>query len=377
MKLVNTKIVFVTPYFYPHPGGLETYVYNIARGLSRDYGWDVVVITSNDDKREKRIETIDKMRVYRLPVLFRISNTPINPLWYFYIKTIIRVEKPNLVNAHGPVPFIADVAARAVGSIPFVLTYHAGTMNKHRFIPDIPIMLYEKFILPFMANKAQKIICPSQFVKNTTMASHGDKTTVIHPGVDLSLFEPSMGANRENNTVLFVCRHANMFRMKGFNYLVEAVTSLPHTSLRVIGEKINIVTTNVEFIGLKKGKALVREIQNCGVLVLPSLPDVESFGMVLLEAMACKKPVIGTQSGGIPEIITDGVDGFIVPPRNSIALENAITKVLSDRTLSRRMGEKGYEKVQRYFTWDSQVKLSNNLFLSVLQSKPKKENIVH
>lgn len=377
MEPVNTKIVFVTPYFYPHPGGLETYVYNIARGLSKDYGWDVVVITSNDDRREKRIETIDGLKVYRLPVLFRISNTPINPLWHFYIRTILKVERPDLVNAHGPVPFIADVSARAVDSIPFVLTYHAGTMKKNRTIPDILIMLYEKLILPFMANKAQKIICPSQFVKNTTMAFYRDKTTVIHPGVDLSLFEPSMGANKENNTVLFVCRHANMLRMKGFNYLVEAVTNLPHTSLRVIGEKSNIMNTNVKFIGIKKGMALVREIQNCGVLVLPSLPDVESFGMVLLEAMACKKPVIGTQSGGIPEIITNGVDGFIVPPKNSIALESAITKVLSDRTLSRKMGEEGYKKIQRYFTWDSRVKLSNSLFLSVLQSKPKKDNIVH
>src|SRR3989344_8783646 len=108
------KIMFVTPYFYPKIGGLENYAYNIAKGLKKKYDWEVVVVTSNHEQPHKyKEEKIDGMKVYRLPRWFKVSNTPINPMWYFMIKKIIKKERPNIINAHTPVPFMADMAAMA------------------------------------------------------------------------------------------------------------------------------------------------------------------------------------------------------------------------------------------------------------------------
>ena len=100
-----------------------------------------------------------------------------------------------------------------------------------------------------------------------------------------------------------------------------------------------------------KIEKLVEEMNKCHVLVLPSLAQMEAFGMVFIEAMACKTPIIGTKIGGIPEVISNNKDGFLVPPSNADALKQAIKKIISNKDLAKRMGENGYVKVHKIFTW--------------------------
>ena len=129
MKDNKVKLLLVTPYFPPHPGGLEAYAFNIAQGLMQTYNYEVVVVTSNPNGKKQIIEDYCGIKVYRLPIMLRISNTPINPLWYVTLKRIVRAEKPDIINSHQPVPFIGDLTASLTGNIPFVLTYHSGTMR--------------------------------------------------------------------------------------------------------------------------------------------------------------------------------------------------------------------------------------------------------
>ena len=367
----KNKLLLVTPYFYPQQGGLQNYAFNIAKGLIKDYGWDVVVVTSNENNKEKKVETIDKIKVYRLPLLFKISNTPINPFWYFDIKNIIKIEKPDIVNAHGPVPFIADVSALAAGSIPFVMTYHSGTMKKNRFLPDILIGLYENVFLKFTIKKATKIILASNFVKRTMLKKYSYKSIVINPGVDTSIFKPLNIRKKSENTVLFICRYANMHKMKGLDTILEAMKTLPYAKLRIIGEKGKMKGKNIEYVGIKTGNDLVEEMQNSSVLVLPSLAHMESFGMVLVEAMACKIPVIGTDIGGIPEIIDSRKNGIIIPPNNSKALAKALNEIFTNKEFALTMGEGGYHKVINKFQWTNKVRETNLEFQKVIQNTAK------
>ena len=89
--------------------------------------------------------------------------------------------------------------------------------------------------------------------------------------------------------------------------------------------------------------------------------------MVLIEAMACQTPVIGTDQGGIPEVISDGIDGFIVPPKDSNALALAISKIVADKKLATRMGQFGEAKVREKCTWDTCVDLTKEVFASCLK----------
>src|SRR6266487_5364795 len=131
------KILFITPHFPPSLGGVENYVFNIALAFKLRYNFEVVVVTSDANSKKKSIVDYFGIKVYRLPIMMLVSNTPINPLWYFSLKRLIREEKPDIINSHQPVMFIVDMTAFLAGKIPFVLTYHSGTMKKNKFPIDI------------------------------------------------------------------------------------------------------------------------------------------------------------------------------------------------------------------------------------------------
>ncbi|MFC1682145.1 glycosyltransferase family 4 protein, partial [Nanoarchaeota archaeon] len=136
--------------------------------------------------------------------------------------------------------------------------------------------------------------------------------------------------------------------------------------LKLIGEGEKKEIKNVEFIGTRKGKELVKEINKSKILILPSTSNAESFGMVLIESMTCKKPVIGSNIGGIPYVIDDGKNGLLVPPKNPQALADAIIKILNNPKLAKKMGEEGYKKVKENFTWDVSAKKMNEIIERVL-----------
>ena len=153
-KNKKIKILIVTPYFYPETGGVANYVDNLSKGLVNKHGFEVIIVTSGENTNISEIKT-SEMKVYRLKRWFKISNTPINPSWYFQIKKIIEKENPDVINAHMPVPFISDVTARVCGDIPFILTYHTGAMMlKGKLLEDFLIKFYESFILKATLKKS-------------------------------------------------------------------------------------------------------------------------------------------------------------------------------------------------------------------------------
>jgi len=362
------KLMIVTPYFYPKIGGLENYAFNIAKGLMKDYGYEIVIITSNHESKEYKEETLEGMKIYRLPYQFKVSNTPISFKWKKQITEIIQKEQPDIINAHSPVPFISDVACRVAHKlkIPFYLTYHAGSMKKgNSFSKNIIINFYESIILKKTLVYSNKIICCSDFVKKEFLKDFRLDCSTINPGIDSKLFNPAKIQKQKRN-VLFIGNFSKDYDWKGLDYLIESIKQIGDVHLTVIGEGEKEKIQNVEFKGIKKDQELVLEIQKCNLLVLPSISSAESFGMVLIEAMACKKPVIGSNIGGIPYVIDDGKNGLLVPPKDSQALAEAIIKILSNPKLAKQMGENGYKKVKEYFTWDISTKKMSNLIKGVL-----------
>jgi len=365
--------MLVCPYYPPHIGGAENYVYNIAKGLSQTHDWKVIVITSN--RQDKRLQTTLEggITVYRLPSLFTFSNTPINPFWYFQIRKIIQQEHPDLINAHTPVPFIADIAALANQKIPFIVTYHCGSTIKQNSVWNIPIFIYEKLLLKYTLNYTKMIICVSDYVRNGFLRNYKDMTITINPGVD------NVGKYQEksfdNKTILFVASLTKSQRHKGFKYLLQALVAVKkrvkNAKLFVVGDgdavleykklaKTLGLEHNVVFTGPLFGEKLNNMFRRAHILVLPSLS--ESFGMVLIEAMAQGTPVIGTAIGGIPDIVTHGKEGLIVPPYNSQALADAITTILENSALAETMGKAGFEKVKNNYLWDTKVKTTKAVF---------------
>lgn len=372
---MNKKLMVVAPYFYPKIGGMENYAWNISKGLKEKFGWEVVVVTSNHVENKYKEETLKGIKIYKLPAWFKISNTPINPMWYFQIRKIIQIEKPDIINAHTPVPFMSDICAFASRNTKFIVTYHAGSMLKGNILTDIPLFIYEKFIMQYMLKKADILIAVSEFVKNGILKNYKYKTEVITPGVDTSIFKPGLN-KKKNNTVLYVGRIDKSSEWKGIRFLIGAVKELKYSNLKInlkligSGDAVDyykkytksVGIDNIEFTGPLRGNKLLNEYQNADILVLPSTSDAESFGMVIIEAMACRLPVIGTKVGGVMHLIKHMNDGIIVDRKNSNAIKNAIELLLVDKKRAKRIADCGLRKVLSIYDIQYMINKTYKLF---------------
>jgi glycosyltransferase involved in cell wall biosynthesis len=353
------KVLVAVPYFHPRIGGLENYAYHIVNDL-RSRGWEVVVVCSDSAVKSVVRETMYGCVVYRLPVWRVVSNTPVHPRWLLMLRHIVLAERPDVVNAHMPVPYMGDMAVLAARRTPAVVTYHAGSMKKNRRGTDWPIYFYEKLWLPCVLNRASAVICGSDFVRFSFLRRWLRKSVTITPAVDTGLFVPGESSKVQGRLVF-----VGDFRdsRKGLDVLLRAVQRLHGVSLRVVGAGEGEPQKDVEYLGVLSGRNLIREIQLAQALVLPSTTEAESFGMVLIEAMACGTAVIASRIGGVPGVVRDGVDGFLVAPNDSEALEAAIGRIVGDSDLSRTMGAAGRKRVEQEFDWAARGAVTAEILL--------------
>lgn len=330
------KVAVVTPRYAPEPGGVEQYAAWVA-GTLRDAGHDVVVVTTGRSRRTTRT-AYDGVDVVRLGTWFTLSNTPVDPRWWRQVPRLIEELGVDVVNAHAPVPGLADVAA-LTSPVPVVLTYHSGSLVKGRSPVDPVLRAYERHVLPRVFDRCAELVA----VSPVSLAHATGRAHLVPPGVDVTRFHPT-GAPRERR-VLYVGRVERTSRWKGLHVLVESLVHLrdllPEVVLEVVGDGDDVdplrrraadlgVADRVEWVGPVDHDDLPDHYRRAGVTVLPSLTESESFGMSLAEALACGCPVVGSDVGGIPYVVRDGVDGRLVPPGDPVALARGLADVLTD-----------------------------------------------
>lgn len=184
------------------------------------------------------------------------------------------------------------------------------------------------------------------------------KKAVFHDFVPTHVFDP--GRSTDGRYILFA---GHPFHLKGVDVLIKAFMRIserfPDYRLKIIGHCPDKAQRD-EYQALAKGSRqveimspmfyaeLAEVIQNCTFLVLPSRS--EAMGRVLIEAMACAKPVIGSNVGGIPEVIDDGINGLLFEPGDDADLAGKMARLLSDEALRARMGTAGAETVRKKFS---------------------------
>jgi glycosyltransferase involved in cell wall biosynthesis len=356
-------LVLATPHAASRGGGLECYVANLMTALQERYDWRIVLVTTAAaGERGTRRTWQAGVVIYELPRLFTVSNTPFHPFWHRHIREIVDRERVNLINAHAPVPGMADLTARAAGQLPFVLTYHAGPMRKGDTIADLGIAAYERLLLGRLAARADTVICNSTFVRDAFAGHFSGKSVVIPPGVDTDRFLPA--ASWTGQRILFVANLSAGARLKGLDDLLRAVVLLlpgrPGVRVDVVGGGTALasyvtlarrlrLSDRVTFYGQLEGQALVAAYQRSTVLALPAHRD--SVPTVLIEAGACGLPVVATRVGGVGELIDDGVEGFLIDPGDVGALAQRLDMVLGQPELGRSMGAAGRRRVEVSASW--------------------------
>ncbi len=215
-----------------------------------------------------------------------------------------------------------------------------------------------------LAEKSAAIIAVSHSVKSELIARYGiapQKIHVIHNGVNTSGYYPS---TTRQNFILYIGRQT---AHKGLPYLLQGFAKFSKTHdehrLVIVGERLEGgvdpslrhfsrelgIAEKVRFTGrLPEHEARII-LGRARCLVLPSL--AEAFGMTVLEAMASATPVIATNVGGIPEVLTHGRNGLLVPAANANALASSMDRMADDPKLRRKLVEGGI-RTSKEFSWD-------------------------
>jgi glycosyltransferase involved in cell wall biosynthesis len=232
-------------------------------------------------------------------------------------------------------------------------------------------------LLASLTPSIDRLIVPSDSIRRKVSSEGraGARFAVIPNGVDLSRFAtpaPRCGLRAEFGIppdALLIGVVARLEPEKGHRHLVEAMPAIlesaPDAWLVIVGEGSEAdalkaqaasfgrrVAERIVFTGRREDVSAITA--DLAVAVLPSLREAQ--GISILEAMARRRPVVASTVGGIPEVITDGVDGLLVPPADPGALARAITSLLSDPSHRARIGEAGYRTVADRFSIDAQVK---------------------
>ncbi|HDZ61450.1 MAG TPA: glycosyltransferase family 1 protein [Candidatus Pacearchaeota archaeon] len=379
------KLMIVTPYFYPKIGGMENYAYNIAKGLKQKYRYEIVVVTSNHEDNQYKEETLEGMKIYRLPRQFKISNTPISFKWKKQIKEIIKKEKPDVINAHTPVPFISDVTARVAHKeeIPFVLSYHSVSLyKKNNYLANFLIFLYYHLLEKKTLKFSNKILPVSEFVKQRFPNRIKKKSIVLPNSINAKNILPIKKDDKRNNQVVFLGNLDKTHEWKGLEQIIKSIDYYINNfskkiKLVVVGEGNNKefykqlvknlkLDNYVKFVGAKFGKEKNKLIQESKILITYPYTENDAFPTIFLEGWANNVPIIASNIGAISYLMKHKENGYLIPPNNPKKLSEGIYELIKNDNLRNILIKEGNSNVKN-FTWDIQTKKLNDILRDILR----------
>ena len=382
------RVVLACIRYPPAPGGAESHVQALARGMARR-GHDVEVHTSDlhteyPFQRRAGLPTEDE---HGVRVVRHRARSPGGMMHYVFLPTMwggLRraARGADVVHAHSYGYFPTWAAARAAHAEgkPFVFTphFHPPWSMEGGAARRVLRGVYDPTFGRYTLRRADAVVGVSTS-EMREMARHlplpQEKVRVIPNGFHPDRFRapPSRHALRERlglpddaQAVVFAGRLASN---KGLHHLVPAFARVaprhPRAVLVLAGEdqgwgpKLRAMAEDlgvgerVHFTGHLSEPDYRATLAGADVFALPS--EWEAFGIVLVEAMACGVPCVATRVGGAADVVVDGRTGRLVPYGDEAALAAALDEILSDPALARRMGEAGRERAFHEYSWDSVV----------------------
>ena len=294
----------------------------------------------------------------------------------------------DVVHTHTWYASLAGYMAKVLYNIPLVCTVHSLEPLR----PWKEEQLGRSYHLSTWVEKvalenADRIVSVSQGSKKDILDNFDVDPTrvrVIHNGIDLDLYRPvtTDGTRKafdiDGPYVLFVGRTS---RQKGMTYLIDAMdmvdpgvrlvccTSAPDTKEieAEIAAKIAQQPRVLWINSLLREEQYVELYANASVFACPSV--YEPFGIINLEAMACKTPVVASRVGGILETVVDGETGFLVEPADPRALADGINRLLRDPGMREEFGRNGRRRVEDHFSWSRIAEQTETMYQELLEER--------
>lgn len=343
------KVVHVSATFFDARsivGGGERYAMSLARAQSALPGLEVTFLSFADEPQEYMDGRL-RVRLLRPDLL--VDGNVFSPFSWRLVSAIVDHD---VVHAHQRLTLLTEMTILA-----------AAALHRPVFVTDLGGGA-RTVASDRLAGLVAGFPCISRY-SASLLPSDIRRTAVIWGGADTELFHRPPDTPRRP---YFLCV-GRLLPHKGTNYLIEAVTSVP---LKVVGRPYD-EGYHQELRRLAEGKPVefitdasdeqLRALY-CGALatVFPSVyrdlhgnftPHSELFGLVPVESMACGTPVICSSIGSLPELVEDGVNGFLVPPNDPAALRERMQRFADNPALADEMGHRAREVASERFTWEA------------------------
>jgi len=378
------------------------FVFDLSKRLADKF--DLIVLAPHFYKA-KKYESMDNLRVYRFSYFFPtilqkvcygggiapnvkrsfLAKLQVPFLFiseFLSVKKLIKKEKIELIHAHWVVPqgFIARIIKKFYG-VPYIVTVHGSD------IFGLKGRLFQRIQKSAIKNS---LICTvnSNATKNEVVRRFPDlkeKIRLVPMGVDASLFKKKKISKNKlgygnYNLLLFVGR---LSEQKGIEYLIKSMpdvlSKFHNTKLLIIGEggyKNNFMKKvkelhlgkNVEFLSSVSRSKLIDYYNIADLFVYPSLAHktgTEALGVVLLEALSCGTAVIGSDVGGIRDIIKNKKTGLLTKQRNEKDIADKIVLLLKNKKLREKLAKEGQKFVRQNYSWPIIIKKFKEIYKKV------------
>ena len=349
------KIGLISPYDPGHPGGVYEHINHLRAEFVRG-GHEVTVLAPRG--RKGGLEARDGFygigRTVPIPANGSMVRVTFDVTLYNAVKTLLRHEQFDVIHLHEPL----------IPVLPYLVLLNSQTVNVgtfHAFRSSSPWYTAFKPYMSFMMSRLDARIAVSPPARDFVSQYFQGPYDIIPNGIDVARFrhvEPYPWATDGTPRILFVGRFNEP--RKGLKYLLRALPlvqqQFPGARLVVVGrgdpekfaglmERYDV--RGVDFVGQATAEELPRYYASCEVFCAPSTSG-ESFGIVLLEAMAAGTPVVAGDIPGYRSVIRPGIDGLLAPPKNAQALALTLVRMMADTGLRSSLVASGRQTAQQY-----------------------------
>ncbi len=367
------RIALFTETFLPKIDGIVTRLKHTVEHLQRE-GHQVLVISPDGGIKEYKGAKVYGVSGISLPLYPELKLAIPRPT----LRLVLEKFKPDLIHVVNPAVLgLGGIYYAKSLNIPLVASYHTHLPQylHHYGLGALEGLLWE--LLKLGHNQAQLNLCTSTAMVQT-LTEHGiERVDLWQRGVDTEMFQPHLVSKQMRSRLsqghpnapllLYVGR---VSAEKQIDEIKPVLDAIPDARLAIVGDgphreamKNHFAGTNTNFVGYLQGLELAAAFASSDAFIFPS--RTETLGLVLLEAMAAGCPVVAARSGGIPDIVTDGVNGYLFDPtdaRGAVVATQRLLAVKEERELFRKNARQEAER----WGWSAATKQLTNYYQLVL-----------
>jgi glycosyltransferase involved in cell wall biosynthesis len=380
------KVCMLDPLFLPYFGGTEKHVYEVGRRLKKNYNYDISILTSRLPGTSQK-ELIDGMNIFRSDSIYLENLPSFLPPPYtiapFHVFDLLNQEA-DIFHIHNRFwYYLGTMAAIKLRSKKLVITLHNAKPDGISFMTDKSAALYDFLWGYRIMEMADRIVAVSEWTKQVTVPKYlQHKCTVIHNGIDIEHFTPEKDGSkiREKFNVAgpLLISNGRLVPQKGFCYLMDAFARIradfPDATLIVIGKgplksrlqeqcKSLGIEESVHFVTGIPEEELPLYYSAADLFIFPTL--WEPCAIVLTEALSSGLPILTTDAGGNPELVTESC-GRLVPTHDAQALHREAKLLLNDPSKLKSMGQASRERAVKCLSWSVVAKRMDELYQSLM-----------